>query len=259
MKNIGVLIPLPTYGFDPTESAVPWKLLTEAGVHVAFATPGGQQAAADERMVTGKGLGPWKSVLPARRDAVDAYQEMIQSAAFSHPLRYDEVVGRDCQALLLPGGHDKGVREYLESPVLQRLVGEFFLEDKPVAAICHGVLLAARSLHPETGKSVLFGRKTTSLLRIQELLGYWMTALWLKDYYLTYPGRTVEGEVRSQLQEPEHYIKGSRILFRDSADDDENSFSVRDKNYVSARWPGDVYHFTSSFLSLLRERDLCTS
>src|SRR5438045_8840077 len=50
-------------------------------------------------------------------------------------------------ALLLPGGHRaRGMREYLESEILQRHVASFFDKEKPVAAICHGVLLAARSI-----------------------------------------------------------------------------------------------------------------
>src|SRR3546814_15614472 len=61
------------------------------------------------------------------------------------------------------GGHRaRGMREYLESPVLQKLVADFFAADKPVAAICHGVLLAARSKRAD-GRSVLHGRKTTAL------------------------------------------------------------------------------------------------
>jgi hypothetical protein len=44
------------------------------------------------------------------------------------------------------------LRPYLESPVLQRVVSEFFEADKPVAAICHGVLLVGRSSSKRTGK-----------------------------------------------------------------------------------------------------------
>ena len=42
---------------------------------------------------------------------------------------------------------------------LQGFVGDFFDAGKPVAAICHGVVLAARSLSKRTGKSVCTGRK----------------------------------------------------------------------------------------------------
>ena len=66
--------------------------------------------------------------------------------------------------LLLPGGHRaRGMRSYIESDVLQRLVSEAFRRKIVVAAICHGVLLAARTVDPATGRSVLYGRKTTAL------------------------------------------------------------------------------------------------
>ena len=59
------------------------------------------------------------------------------------------------------------MREYLESDVLQALVASFFAHDKPVAAICHGVLLAARS-RDVSGRLVLYGWRTTALTWQQE-------------------------------------------------------------------------------------------
>jgi protease I len=53
---------------------------------------------------------------------------MQNSAAFLSPQSYQDVNEADFDALLLPGGHDKGVKEYLESPVLQRLVADFSCE-----------------------------------------------------------------------------------------------------------------------------------
>jgi len=43
----------------------------------------------------------------------------------------------------------------------QEFVAAMFASDKPVGAICHGVLLAARSMGAD-GKSVLHGRKTNN-------------------------------------------------------------------------------------------------
>jgi protease I len=92
-----------------------------------------------------------------------AYARMAQSAAFQEPLRYSDIRSTDFDALLLPGGHAKGMRPYLESAILQKQIAEFFAANKPIAAICHGVLLAARS-NNAAGQSVLYGRKTTALL-----------------------------------------------------------------------------------------------
>ena len=41
-----ILVPIPRAGFDPTEVAVPWRVLTEAGVAVRFATLDGNYISA---------------------------------------------------------------------------------------------------------------------------------------------------------------------------------------------------------------------
>ena len=250
-----ILIPLPTYGFDPTEVAIPWKLLSKAGFKVMFTTPAGTKALPDIRMLTGKELGICKSMLQARQDAVSACSEMQSDPLFCEPLNYHQVYENDFDGVLLPGGHDKGVKEYLESKVLQDLVVDFFVANKPVGAICHGVVLAARSVVPETGKSVIYDYKTTSLLKSQERLAYNLTRLWLDDYYLTYPETTVEDEVKSCLSSMKNFIKGHPPLFRDDHSQLKRGFFVRDRNYLSARWPGDVYNFSSEFIKLVNSID----
>src|SRR5580698_7768033 len=81
------------------------------------------------------------------------------------------------------------MREYLESETLQRLVPDFFAAGLPVAAICHGVLLAARSRGTD-GRSVLFGRRTTALTWPLERAGWRIGRVfrfWDPGYYRTYP------------------------------------------------------------------------
>ena len=246
-----ILIPLPTYGFDPTEAAIPWKLLVSAGNKVSFATPDGKRAKCDERMLLGTNLGIWKNVLRARKDAVIGYREMERSDPFLHPLKYDPLREQDFDALLLPGGHDKGVREYLESKLLQDIVADFFTAQKPVAAICHGVVLAARSIDPITLKSVLHSYKTTALLRSQEMGAYQLTRFWLNDYYLTYRNMTVQDEVTSLLADKSNFITGPTPLFRDDLQHLKRGFVVRDRKYLSARWPGDAYNFALEFIQML--------
>ena len=115
-------------------------------------------------MLTGQGLDPWGAIpllrnLPligllmrANRDARQAYAEMIADPDYLAPQRWDAVDASAYDALLLPGGHRaRGMRDYLESEILQGIVASFFDAEKPVAAICHGVLLAARSISKRTG------------------------------------------------------------------------------------------------------------
>jgi len=230
MTTKQVLIPLPGYGCDPSEVAIPWQLLSQHQHNITFITPDGQPARADEIMVTGKKLGLLKPLLMARSDAVQAYQALQDTDSFQQPLTYDEISAGDFDALLLPGGHDKGVKEYLESKVLQQLVVEFFHAHKPVAAICHGVLLPARSIDPATGKSVIYDHLCTGLLKSQELTAYNLTRLWLGDYYLTYPGTTTEDELLSVLASPGQFLEGPFPLLRDDMKHLTRGFFVKDRN-----------------------------
>lgn len=247
-----VLIATSTTDFDPTEVAVPWKILHEAGVDVRFATDTGLAGYADKRMLDGNKFYLLKPVLIADRSARDAYAEMRQDAAFKTPISYDEIKIEDFDGLLLPGGHSKGVIPYLESRDLQNSIVEFFAHDKPVGAICHGVVAACRAIDPSTGKSVLFGRKTTALLKRQERLAYNLTRYNLGKYYLTYP-ETVEDEVTATLQSSEDFIQGPLPVLRDSPKHMSRGFTVRDANYLSARWPGDIYSFASEYLKMLQD------
>jgi putative intracellular protease/amidase len=143
------------------------------------------------------------------------------------------------------------MKTYLESKKLQNIIVRFFEKNKPIGAICHGALLVARSINPRTGKSVIYNYKTTSLLKSQELSAYYLTFIWLGSYYRTYPV-TVEDEVKSFLIDKNNFFRGNSGLIRDSINDTSHSFSVRDNNYLSARWPGDAYHFSFEFLKLIK-------
>lgn len=244
-----ILVPLPSRDFDPTESGVPWRILQARGHHVVFATPDGAPGRADPKMVTGKGLSLLAPFLRADAAGRSAYKAMSHAAEFLQPIAYAETAATDADALLLPGGHAPGMRPYLESPLLQALVADFFARDKPVAAICHGVVLAARS-RGANGKSVLFGRKTTALTRQMELTAWTLTRLYLGDYYRTYPV-TVEDEVRAALARPDDFDAGPLPLRRDSETRPQSGFVVRDGNYLSARWPGDAHRFGNAFAQML--------
>jgi putative intracellular protease/amidase len=225
-----VLLPLPALDFDPTEVAVSWSILSSRGHTVVFATPEGRPAQADDVMVTGRGLDPWGTVpllrnvtvvgrvLRANADGRRPYAALCGDAGFLSPLRWGDVRADEFAGLVLPGGHRaRGMRTYLESPALGQLVVDFFGRDKPVGAICHGVLLAARSHDPVTGKSVLHGRRTTALTWQLERTAWSIarrTRFWDPSYYRTYneePGQpagymSVQEEVTRALARPEDFL-----------------------------------------------------
>ena len=282
-----VLIPIPHQDFDPSEAAISWSVLKRLGHSVTFATPDGRPGRADDMMLTGEGLDIWGFVpglnhlvaigrlMRANAAARNAYAAMEQDAAFKAPRSWRQACLADFDGLLLPGGHRaRGMREYLESEILQKLVAEFFVAGRPVAAICHGVLLAARSRAAD-GVSVLHGRRTTALTwafeRKAGQVGR-IVRFWDPNYYRTYrdgPGEpagymSVQQEVTRALARRQDFLdvppdapdyrRKTSGMVRDTFDDDSPAFVVRDGDYVSARWPGDAHTFAKAFAAMLAER-----
>jgi putative intracellular protease/amidase len=280
-----VLIPIPSRDFDPSEVAVSWSVLKRLGHKVSFATPDGRPGQADDMMLTGEGLDIWGTIpglkhfpaigrlMRANADARRDYAAMLDDAAYKAPLPWASLRHEDFDGLVLPGGHRaRGMREYLESKVLQNLVAQFFAADAPVAAICHGVLLAARSRALDSSRSVLFGRSTTALTWTLEKKAAQVGRIvrfWDPNYYRTYvegPAEpegymSVQQEVTRALARAEDFLdvpanapdyrRKAGGLVRDTFDDDRAAFVVRDRNYVSARWPGDAHTFAKTFAALL--------
>jgi protease I len=251
LKLIKVLMPIPRADCDPSETGIPWAILKQAGIAITIATPDGKKGACDPKMLTGKGLKFLAPLLMADHYGVTAYEEMSRSPEFSNPLQWAEIRPDEFDGLLLPGGHAPGMKEYLESETLQNCVAHFFQRRAPVAAICHGTVLAARSKRAD-GKSVLNGYRTTGLLATQEMSAWAMTYVWLKNYYRTYP-ESVQSEVTRALNKKEDFIEGSLPLLRDNPAHLDRGFVLRDRHYLSARWPGDAHSFGHQFVELLRD------
>jgi putative intracellular protease/amidase len=241
-----VLFPLPDRDFDVTEVAVPWKLLREAGHEVVFATEAGATPACDPLLLTGVVFGK----LGAHDEPIAFYRELEQAPEFVTPRRWSECAADGFAALFLAGGHAPGMRQYLGSQVVQRITSGFFTTQKTTAAICHGVLVAARSMDAR-GRSVLHGRRTTCLPKYMERSAY-LATFWRRGrYYRTYPAY-VEDEVVAALAAPDHFERGPRELSnRGTRDDHTHAFVVEDGPYLSARWPGDAYLLAHRLIAAL--------
>ncbi|HUE08512.1 MAG TPA: type 1 glutamine amidotransferase domain-containing protein [Acidimicrobiales bacterium] len=280
-----VLLPIPACDFDPTEVAVSWQVLSAAGHDVLFATPSGQTGEADDLMVTGQGLDPWGFVPGLRRFTVvghilradaaarAAYRSLREDPAFRSPLHWAEARRSTYDALVLPGGHRaRGMRSYLESGEVQQMAVDSFRTGRPVGAICHGVLVAARAVDPATGRSVLHGRRTTALTWALERRAWGLamyTRFWDANYYRTYPEErgqpygfmSVQQEVTRALaaesdfedvpRDAPDYRRKTSGRARDTLTDDRPAWVVRDGSYVSARWPGDVHTFARTLCDVL--------
>lgn len=185
--------------------------------------------------LTGKLLG-------APKPAIEAYNALTQSAEWQHPQAWTKegVTLLDYDLVFLPGGHDKGVRQILDSLKAQQLLAEYFPQckapgKKACAAICHGVQALAHAKGAD-GKSVLYEVNTTALPGIFENSAYHGTRLFLGDYYKTYGAGTanVENIVREALKDPAKQWKSSANPSSPFVVDNEGW------SYLSGRWPGDA-------------------
>ncbi|KAG8868705.1 hypothetical protein FRB97_002048, partial [Tulasnella sp. 331] len=250
MDSIRVLVFLADLGNDPTEIAVPWSILVANNITVDFATETGLESHCDPRMINGA-VG---AVMGASASAKALYNDLTTKPSWKHPLSWSSPAFSlgGYAGVLLPGGHDKPMRQYLESKSLQVHLASFFpltkkgsQNPKVMAAICHGVLALARAKGAE-GKSVLWEATTTTLPVHMERFAYFSTAAVLGDYYRTYPAYTAD-EVKSLLSSPSQYKSGGIL--------NVSPFTVEDAThyYVSARFPGDAQAFGNAFVALLKE------
>jgi hypothetical protein len=97
-----------------------------------------------------------------------------------------------------------------------------------------------------------------------------VTRFWDPNYYRTYLEQegqpkgfmSVQQEVTRALARAEdfrdvpksdpNYRRKTSGLARDTMEDETPAFVVRDRNYVSARWPGDVHTFAKTFAGMLK-------
>ena len=156
-----VLIPIPDRDFDPTEVAVSWQrpyrqrpsgdLCYPKWHDPVWPTTSWSPAAAwtsglHYRCSALSRSSGWRSARQQAKAARAYRGDVGISGVSAIPSAWAQATLDDVDALLLPGGHRaRGMRSYIDSGILQALVVDAFARGMVVAAICHGVLLAARS------------------------------------------------------------------------------------------------------------------
>lgn len=117
---------------------------------------------------------------------------MAAQPEFLHPLSWSspDFTLEPYNLIFLPGGHEKGVRQLIDSPIMHKHIASYFPATKKpskkyVAAVCHGVMVLSETEGAD-GKSVLHECTTTALPARFEQVAFWGTRLFLGDYYKTY-------------------------------------------------------------------------
>lgn len=271
MSSPTVIMPLSDYGHDPTEVAIPYATFAAAHFKVHFATESGASPRCDERMLSGT----TGAMLGANAAAKKAYADMLASTSeepgsIKKPLSWKDESFKldDYDLVFLPGGHDKGVRQLIDSETIHKHLTWYFPktkkdagENKILAAICHGVQVLAFTPDPLSPnaiptdkhfKSIIHDCKTTALPSFMESSIYQITRPFLGDYYKTYGAGTpdVEEYVKSGLDDPEkQFVVGPKwwgtvtpMVVEDEA-----------YRYVSGRFPPDAQKLADRAVEMVRE------
>lgn len=175
---------------------------------------------------------------------------MSDSPAFQAPKSWsaDDFTLAPYAAVVCPGGHDKPIRQYLESPTLHAHLQAYWPHTlrpaapprKVVGAICHGVLVLAFA-------GLLEDTETTTLPQWLEGLGSTIGALWGRgQYYRTYPDRWTFEDVLKVVKDKAQYKRGPVASPAPFAHTDPN------RAYVSARWPGDAELFAQRIIEEIK-------
>lgn len=110
------------------------------------------------------------SLLGAPKTAITAYNAMVKTPEWQRPRSWSDSSAdlTSFDAVFLPGGHEKNVRQLLDSERAQQLMAAYWpLIKKPgkkvCGAVCHGVQFLAHT-KGEGRKSVLHDVTTTALV-----------------------------------------------------------------------------------------------
>ena len=237
-----IIVPLPQMGYDHTEVSIPWKLLTDIGHVVTFATPDGTPSGGADPHVLSQDcwgfLGRFMRHVPG---SVDAYHEMIASTAYHNPIAIDKIISANYDALLIPGGHYPGVTSLLTDRYLQEVVAPAFFHKphKVVGAICHGVLVLSRG-------RLLKGVRTTIVPVFMEAPAAFATkylaGLAPEDYQLstTFPHYTADELIAAKAIYERGPLDFIAVIAPGTPTRHAHTFLVEDGNYVSARFWGDA-------------------
>lgn len=236
---LNILLPLPDYDFDPTEASIPWSVCHSKGWKVTISTEHGAAAQPDFNKL--KGLLP--GILTAGPRAQEAYRLMSQDASYQRPIPYSEIDPEHYHAILLPGGDAPRMRQYLESELLRSKVLLFYKLGKIIGAICHGTLVLARTVDPQTGQSIIYGHKITTVPKGLDKTAYLLDSWFTKRGYIMYSS-CVEDEVRGCLKDPADLTFGPGIF---------TPYVVSDGLLVTSRTYIDAEKFSDCFANVLEK------
>lgn len=163
-------------GFWAEEFVEPHRVLTEAGVDITIATPGGKIPVADEGSLSLDANGGDAAKVADLRDYLDKASGLLES-----PARLEDINPADFDSVLIPGGHGP-MQDLAVNADVARILASMLADDrKVVASLCHGPASFFSAGNPD-GSWLFKGRKLTAFTDAEEQqVGLADNAPWLVE------------------------------------------------------------------------------
>ena len=139
------------------EIAAPYYLFSEAGVRMTLASPLGGQVPLDPKS---------ESIMMATSKTKKFLNDPEAMQILDSSIRLDQVDALDYDGVYIPGGHGP-LWDLSDNKLLKKILEGFLQDQKPVAAVCHGVV-ALLNLEDENGAPLLKGKQVTGFSNSEE-------------------------------------------------------------------------------------------
>lgn len=139
------------------EVSAPYFVFKEVGADITFASPDGGQVPLDPKS---------QGIIIATRSTKRFLKDEEAMNYLSHSMVLAEIKADDYDAVFLPGGHGP-LWDLADNKNLKQLLEAFYNDDKPIGAVCHGVV-GLVSLQNDKGESLVKGKQLTCFSNSEE-------------------------------------------------------------------------------------------
>lgn len=144
-------------GFWLEELASPYYAFKEAGLKVSLASPKGGKPPIDPTSMLPDNMTEAAHKFLSDQQAVDLLNETVE---------LEEIKANEYDAVFYPGGHGP-LWDLAQSQTSQTLINDFHEQNKPIAAVCHG-LAALLHVKNSSGTYLISGSEITGFTDQEE-------------------------------------------------------------------------------------------
>jgi len=139
------------------ELAAPYYVFKEAGADITVASPKGGQVPLDPKSL---------AIILATRNTKRFLKDIEAMNFLAHSMLLSAIKADDFDVVFLPGGHGP-LWDLANNEILKQLLEAFHRNDKPIGAVCHGVV-GLVSLQNDIGEPLVKGKQLTGFSNSEE-------------------------------------------------------------------------------------------